>query len=244
MEVHHHSSHKMGEKKNFKEYLLEFVMLFLAVTLGFFAENTREHIVENRRAKQFARSLLNDLKTDTAALKLAIVYGDRKVHGIDSFLAQMELAPAQWNDTLLYRYAGIAGRVRTFERNSGTYEQMKASGSLILFEQSLADLLNNYDVQAKKTVARENIGSKYVMDFYNPMQVQILDGRSLIQIQDGHIPTHPLVFRKTDKETIAVWINYAAIVQSTQQRTLVEYHIMMTLASEVINTLQKDYNLQ
>ena len=75
-----------------------------------------------------------------------------------------------------------------FERNSGTYEQMKASGSLRYFQQELADLLNKYDVQAKKVVARENIGSKYVMDFYNPLQVQILDSRDVIQIQDGITP--------------------------------------------------------
>ena len=32
MEVHHHPN---VEKKNFKEYFLEFLMIFLAVTLGF-----------------------------------------------------------------------------------------------------------------------------------------------------------------------------------------------------------------
>jgi hypothetical protein len=42
MEVHHHPDlhHK---KKNFKEYFLEFLMIFLAVTPGFVAENIREH---------------------------------------------------------------------------------------------------------------------------------------------------------------------------------------------------------
>ena len=32
MEVHHHPN---GEKKNFKEYFFEFVMIFLAATIGF-----------------------------------------------------------------------------------------------------------------------------------------------------------------------------------------------------------------
>ena len=41
MEVHHHPDlhHK---RKNFKEYFLEFLMIFLAVTMGFIAENFRE----------------------------------------------------------------------------------------------------------------------------------------------------------------------------------------------------------
>src|SRR5689334_23460696 len=41
MEVHHHPQ---VEKKNLKEYLLEGLMIFVAVTLGFFAETIREHI--------------------------------------------------------------------------------------------------------------------------------------------------------------------------------------------------------
>jgi hypothetical protein len=41
MEVHHHPE---VDKKGFKEYLLEGLMIFLAVTMGFFAENLRESI--------------------------------------------------------------------------------------------------------------------------------------------------------------------------------------------------------
>jgi len=47
MEVHHHPQ---VEKKGFKEYFLEFLMIFLAVTLGFFAENIREKITEHKKA--------------------------------------------------------------------------------------------------------------------------------------------------------------------------------------------------
>ena len=50
MEVHHHPK---VEKKNFKEYLLEGIMIFLAVTLGFFAENIREHLSDNAKEKEY-----------------------------------------------------------------------------------------------------------------------------------------------------------------------------------------------
>ena len=58
MEVHHHPK---VEKKKFKEYFFEFIMIFLAVTMGFFAETIRENITEHRRAKEFAESMLQDL---------------------------------------------------------------------------------------------------------------------------------------------------------------------------------------
>src|SRR2546430_3170722 len=43
MEVHKHPHH-VTDKKKWGEYFLEFLMIFLAVTLGFFAENIRETI--------------------------------------------------------------------------------------------------------------------------------------------------------------------------------------------------------
>jgi uncharacterized membrane protein len=43
MEVHHHSH---VEKKGFKEYFLEFIMIFLAVTMAFIGENMREQLCD------------------------------------------------------------------------------------------------------------------------------------------------------------------------------------------------------
>ena len=48
MEVHAHSH---TERKKWTHYFWEFFMLFLAVTLGFFVENQREHYIENEKSK-------------------------------------------------------------------------------------------------------------------------------------------------------------------------------------------------
>ena len=58
MEVHHHPH---VEKKGFKEYFLEFLMIFLAVTLGFFAESFREHLVNKEKENHYIQSLISDL---------------------------------------------------------------------------------------------------------------------------------------------------------------------------------------
>src|SRR6266581_4914367 len=61
MEVHKHPHH-VTHKKKWGEYLLEFIMLFLAVFLGFIAENFREHSVEGRKEKEYISSMVEDLK--------------------------------------------------------------------------------------------------------------------------------------------------------------------------------------
>src|SRR5687768_10481992 len=45
MEVHHHPH--VHHSTKWKSYLYEFLMLFLAVTAGFFVENQREHYIEH-----------------------------------------------------------------------------------------------------------------------------------------------------------------------------------------------------
>ena len=75
MEVHHHPELPHGDKKNFREYLLEGLMIFIAVFMGFVAENIREHISDNSKEKNYARSLYSDLKKDSAQLADVIHIG-------------------------------------------------------------------------------------------------------------------------------------------------------------------------
>ncbi len=49
-------------------------MIFLAVTMGFFAENIRETITEHERASAFASFMIKDLEADTTQLKSYIKY--------------------------------------------------------------------------------------------------------------------------------------------------------------------------
>ncbi len=67
MEVHHHPH---VEKKNFKEYFLEFLMIFLAVTMGFFAENIRESVSDHSKEKEYIAGIKKDLVADTSALNI------------------------------------------------------------------------------------------------------------------------------------------------------------------------------
>ena len=71
MEVHKHPHH-VTHKKKWGEYLLEFLMLFLAVFLGFIAENIREHKVEKEKGIKYVESFCEDLKTDTIELTFLI----------------------------------------------------------------------------------------------------------------------------------------------------------------------------
>src|SRR4029078_9754216 len=81
MEVHHHPH---VEKKNFKEYFLEFIMIFLAVTLGFFAENIRERIKDSEQGEEYIQSLVEDLESDTTRMNDIIRFDEAKITALNS----------------------------------------------------------------------------------------------------------------------------------------------------------------
>ena len=74
MEVHH--PHHPTHKKKWSEYIIEFVMLFTAVTLGFFAENLREHTIIKERLAQNKIAILKDLKQDAITIDSILVQNE------------------------------------------------------------------------------------------------------------------------------------------------------------------------
>ena len=99
MEVHHHPH---VEKKGFKEYFLEFLMIFLAVTLGFFAESLREHLVNIRKEKEYIISVKEDLLTDTSSLSHLIPEAQLQLDKLDSLCILLSQLQIQlWSDSFL-----------------------------------------------------------------------------------------------------------------------------------------------
>src|SRR4051812_33955298 len=119
MEVHHHPN---TEKKNFKEYFLEFLMIFLAVTLGFFAENVREHFVNSDKEHIYMKGLLQDLEQDTAAVSRVIMFQEQIIKRMDSALripvAGLRAIPTQ--DTFFHHFFFAYSWISIFNRKDIT----------------------------------------------------------------------------------------------------------------------------
>lgn len=130
MEVHHHPQ---VEKKGFKEYLLEGLMIFIAVTLGFFAESLREHYNNKEIADVNIKSLVRNLEEDSLQLANTIKFNEMKCNWIDSFVA---LKGMKQHDTTFQKqfiyYTIKLSAIQNFISNQTAFEQMKSSGTLRL----------------------------------------------------------------------------------------------------------------
>ena len=152
MEVHHHPH---TERKKFKEYFLEFLMIFLAVTLGFIAENFREHQVEKARAKQYIFSFYKDLNDDTTELSLDIAQYTSTISALkqkDSCYQQFK-KNHNCNVCLLNLFGSSMG-FKDLVNADETLLQLKNAGGLRLLDKDDADSILKYDktIRIYKTI--------------------------------------------------------------------------------------------
>jgi len=136
MEVHHHSH---TQRKKWTHYFWEFFMLFLAVTLGFFVENQREHYIEHQREKIYIRSMIEDLKSDTANFSTVInnftgneSHLEMVLHGFDEGRKNNQ---GNWAQEFVYTVRmGFAD----FFYTDRTLQQLKNSGGMRLIRNERA----------------------------------------------------------------------------------------------------------
>ena len=133
MEVHHHPDLHHKPKK-WKEYFLEFLMIFLAVTLGFFAENIREHFTDMRKGKEYAISYKEDLVKDTAIIQATISILNRDIAGCDSLIYYLENGRTKTAIDLqkVYEFNLSALSGFSFKLTDRTAAQLKNSGGMLL----------------------------------------------------------------------------------------------------------------
>jgi len=124
MEVHHHSHHP----KKWKEYITEFLMLFLAVSLGFMAENIREHQIEKQREIAYLKNVHEDLKLDLINIDNVFNSNTIRLQAMDTLFKIINNNTIT-NEDVYYYIRNLALRA-TFESSHVGLDQIKSAGGL------------------------------------------------------------------------------------------------------------------
>ena len=155
MEVHHHGH--VHEKKKWKEYLFQFFMLFLAVFCGFLAEYKLEQTIERHREQEYAKAMINDLKTDTAHLNLLGRRYKLIVARQDTLMRSFKNITYGYSTDLQRLSQSIQG-FPDFIYTDGTIQQLKNSGGFRLMRnRRVVDSILAYDADVKKTLINERV---------------------------------------------------------------------------------------
>ena len=228
MEVHHHSH---TEKKSFKEYLLEGLMIFLAVTMGFIAENIRENITENRKAAEIAESLYKEVYADSIAMQQKInlrlqketemVYlrDYFKDSTLDNFSKKAGIAMV-WTFILTYQ--------TTFEPKDGILSQLKNSSTIKFFKTpELQNLVGDLGVAIARVRIRNEQEYNYVQGFTRPYALKHFDFRWFDQFtEQGKLSTIQALFKKEYPDLI-FHLNNLPDLKRNEAESLVAYYLLL-----------------
>ena len=145
MEVHHHAGDHHGPKK-FKDYFLEFLMIFLAVTLGFLAENFREYITDKNHVEELAGQLVEDLKHDTASVGKLIDFELVQIKRTDSLYQMLIQPPSKVDYRQLQDMIVSCDRMDFFYPSTGAISTIKRELHLKEFVKTkIASYIDNYE---------------------------------------------------------------------------------------------------
>jgi len=178
MEVHHHPH---VEKKNFKQYFLEFLMIFLAVTLGFFAENIREHFSEQKAVRQYLQTFSQELIRNQKILKNEKTFLTEQLPFIDSLgnIFYEERENVDLKKTISLFHATI--HIYTPGIETAAYQQMVNAGGLKAIDNStLKDSLALYIDQIEKYKAFNQYLTNQVTGTFSEM-AKIIDVREILK---------------------------------------------------------------
>jgi len=248
MEVHH-SHHQGGHQpKKWKEYITEFLMLFTAVTLGFFAENQREHYIEHLREKQYMQSLYEDLKKDTTELSTLKRLYTGQMNRIDTTIELFRAA--EWNDSTLTKLYLLNLTVlgnRGLNLMERTSVQLQNAGGMRLIQNAkISDEIANYwhwqeyakayfaTTEELKLKARERSYFIFNQFFYNDI--------SRYKVKTAKKGAQLMTY---DKMVLMEYVNRLShIKNSIKNQQLYQLDQILSSATILLNDLKKEYEVK
>jgi hypothetical protein len=250
MEVHHHPDLHHKPKK-WKEYFLEFLMIFLAVTLGFFAESFREHIVNKEREKQYIQSFYEDLINDQKNLVVLINSIQRQqVQPGESLPFLFEKASTSTPADSIYYF------LRKFIRQQGikafitdrTFEQIKNAGEMrLITKKNVADSLINYykEIVMIDYLQQTLLGLKAKLIDNIPLILKSSDYRTVINSSDVVImPTNHVYLLTTDPLVVNKVLIQVEDIRALSNTIKSEIQGLLEENSEIERLILAEYKIE
>ncbi|HVS94008.1 MAG TPA: hypothetical protein VHE59_18360 [Mucilaginibacter sp.] len=260
MEVHHHPQleHK---PKPWKEYLLEYLMIFLAVMTGFFAESYREHLGERSKEHEYVVNIKKDLVRDTVNINIWIPSLYNRVSGFDTLIRCLETMGPVKNGSDMYYLARTSTRNSVFEPSDNTILEMKSSGNLRLirnrdiinglmdFERNISEFNNLFDIEGKEDVlSYPLIGELFDATVFDKMVV--VQNRDLTDSEyangstnnTSRPPGNPQLL-SYDKQKINLLIYYLHQRKSSFMGEMRRLIAQKELVEKLIKMIDKEYKL-
>lgn len=242
-------------KKKWYVYFIDFIMLFVAVTLGFLAENVRDQQTDKNREISYLKNVHEDLLVDINKFELVISSNNLRLLMLDSL--HMEINKASPDLPSLYYYIRNLALRTTFESSHLGLDQIKASGGFRLIQNAkIIAGIQDYERMLNSTMKLEEIRERTLEQTRFKMAV-VFDAGTLYQMTKNQSmfkgekmevrfkrPAYAAPFVVGDRETFNELINYVNIGLNTNLYLNNRYNELKSIAKALDAAIMEEYGSQ
>lgn len=226
-------------KKSLPKYLFEFLVLFIAVFLGFVAENTREKVSDRQKQTMLLKNLLNDLEMDSMRLQELIEENNRKMIALDSFIKIRHLDFSNTSNLNIFyeKWRPIEmWAVVSFKPTRATLNQLQSTGMLSTVEPVLSASISTYAVFLEQNEFNSENYYNHVEETFR----MIYKMTDYISIWNDPPEYPPLI---TDEATLMHFFNLSADLMWSIEGYVRQLTEISNQTAELITLIETEYDL-
>jgi len=244
METPHHIKHSKKARSR-KEYLFEFLIIFVAIIGSYLAENLREHFVDRHKEKVYLESMLQDLKSDSANLERVIELNKKQIKGLDSLLNLIENKPGS-KEIQFYNYDKYALNYNTFNPVNRTIIQLMSTGGLgLIKEKTVSDGIVGYDNLKNSMLKQADLLETRFAKIID-QQTEIIDFLSMKRSGKGSYVSRPKEYPRfitTNSKSMHSYYFNITVFKGAINAYTRKVEELLNQADSLILLIQKEYNL-
>ena len=241
-------------KKKWYVYFIDFIMLFVAVTLGFLAENLRDQQTDKNREISYLKNVHEDLLVDINRFEFVMSSNNWRLLMLDSL--HMEINKVSPDLPSLYYYIRNLAVRTTFESSHLGLDQIKASGGFRLIQNAkIIAGIQDYERRLNSAMKLEEIRERTLEQARFKMAV-VFDAGTLYQMTKNQSmfkgektvrykrPAHAAPFVVGDRETFNELINFVNLGLNTNIHLNDSFNELKSIAKALDAEIMEEYGSQ
>ena len=246
---------QFSPKKKWYVYFIDFIMLFVAVSLGFLAENVRDQQTDKNREISYLKNVHEDLLVDINKFELVISSNNLRLLMLDSL--HMEINKASPDLPSLYYYIRNLALRTTFESSHLGLDQIKASGGFRLIQNAkIIAGIQDYERMLNSTMKLEEVRERTLEQARFKMAV-VFDAGTLYQMTKNQSmfkgekmevrfkrPAYAAPFVVGDRETFNELINFINLGLNTNIHLNDSFNELKSIAKALDAAIIEEYGNQ
>jgi hypothetical protein len=242
MEVHHHPQLDHNPKP-IKEYLLEGFMIFIAVMMGFIAENIREGIDNSEHAKQLTTQLVQDLKADTVQLNSHIREETKIARHNDTLINLLQQPLTKVDMRQLQKLVADSHSMWLFHASAGAISAIKNELHLKQFSNSkIIGYFATYERHIELLHTDQDVNLQYQRLYLDPFLTQHFTPANMAAaFSDSPVPNAQMRdLTQRDMDQLATDM---VLIRIITNEMIKDNRLVKTDATKLLQYVKKQYEL-